>query len=67
MTIDTIPSFSRVEIATRTRQDLLLASAELRKLADELDSVAGQHDEAAAVILAHHKIRATSKKLRGQP
>lgn len=62
----TIPGFSRVEIRTRHKDDLLLAALELKQLAGELEFIAGQqHDNEAAVILAHHKIKASSKKLRG--
>lgn len=62
----TIPSFSRVEIRTRGKDDLLLAALELRDLAHDLEFIAGQrHDDEQAIILAHHKIRAVSQKLRG--
>lgn len=61
-----IPGFSRVEIRTRGRDDLLTAALHLKELAGELETIAGQnkHDE-TATILAHHKIRETSQKLRG--
>lgn len=64
--VTTVPSFARVEIRIRGPRDLLVAGEELRKLANELERVARslQPDE-TSVILAHHKIRATSKKLRG--
>ncbi|TIW78976.1 MAG: hypothetical protein E5V53_20820 [Mesorhizobium sp.] len=63
----TIPGFSRVEIRTRGKDDLLLAAIELRRLADELQIVAHRTpDEETATILAHHKIKATSQLLRGK-
>ncbi|MDX8537082.1 hypothetical protein RFM23_05520 [Mesorhizobium abyssinicae] len=62
----TIPGFSRVEIRTRGNHDLLVAAEELRLLAGELETIAGQkHSDETATILAHHKIKATSKILRG--
>lgn len=67
MTVAAIPSFARVEIRIRNVRDLLAAGEELRKLASELERIGRslQPDE-TSVILAHHKIRATSKILRGQ-
>lgn len=66
MTVLTVPSFSRVEIRIRDNADLLLAASELKTLAGELEGVAGQkHTDETATILAHHKIKAASKKLRG--
>lgn len=64
---DTIPSFSRVEIGMRVKDDLSLAAIELKALAGELEFIAGssQTDE-TAMILAHHKVRATSQKLRNR-
>ena len=63
----TIPGFSRVEIRTRGKSDLALEATELKQLAGELETLAGRNDqdEATATILAHHKIKATSQKLRG--
>lgn len=63
----TIPGFSRVEIRVRGKSDLILAACELRMLATQLDEIAAAKafDEPTAAILAHHKIKATSKKLRG--
>lgn len=62
----TIPSFSRVEIRTRGKDDLLVAASDLKTLADDLAFIAGQpHDDETATILAHHKIKAVSQKLRG--
>ncbi len=64
--IPTIPGFSRVEIKAKSKDDLLLAAIELKQLAGELEFIAGQrHENETALILAHHKIRATSQKLRG--
>ncbi|WP_421930024.1 hypothetical protein [Nitratireductor rhodophyticola] len=61
-----IPSFSRVEITTRGKTDLEIAASELRRLADELDFIAANPSvgEDEKLILAHHNIRRTSKKLR---
>jgi hypothetical protein len=61
-----IPSFARVEIRIAGTRDLLVAGEELRKLAGELERIARslQPDD-TSMILAHHKIRSTSKKLRG--
>ncbi len=62
----TIPGFSRVEIRTRTKDDLLIAALELKKLAGDLEFIAGQkHNNDEAMILAHHKIKAASQQLRG--
>lgn len=67
MTPQTIPGFSRVEIRTRHKDDLLIAALELKQLAGELEFIAGQqHDDETATILAHHKIKAVSQKLRGK-
>lgn len=61
-----LPTFARVEIRLASKDDLALAAAHLRTLAGELDFIAGSSDaEADALILAHHRIRATSKTLRG--
>lgn len=66
MTVSAIPSFARVEIRIKTVRDLMRAGEELRKLAGELERIGRslQPDE-TSVILAHHKIRATSQILRG--
>lgn len=66
MALATIPSFARVEIKLTGVRDILAAEEELRSLANELGKVGRslQSDE-SSVILAHHKIRASSKKLRG--
>lgn len=64
----TVPTFSRVEIRTNDKIDLITAAGELRALAGELDTLASQqHTDAEAVILAHHKIKATSQRLRNRP
>lgn len=66
MTPKTVPGFSRVEIRTRGKADLLTAAQELRDLAGDLEKIAGHdHDDATTTILAHHKIREVSQKLRG--
>lgn len=65
MSVSTIPGFSHVEIRIRGKDDLLAASGELKNLAGELAFLAGQkHSDETAVILAHHKIKAASRKLR---
>jgi len=65
-TIATIPTFARVEIRIKTKGDLTRAAYELKALSAELETLysQGQTDE-ATMILAHHKIRSTSKMLRG--
>jgi hypothetical protein len=61
----TVPSFARVEIRLTEKADLASAATELRSLAGELDTIAGQkRSDEEAVILAHHKIRSTSKRTR---
>lgn len=66
MAARTIPGFSRVEIRTRDKRDIANASAELRRLADELQRIGLQPiTNETATILAHHKIKETSQKLRG--
>jgi len=61
----TLPGFSRVEIRIRTKNNLLRAALELRDLACDLEYIAGQkHPDDEAMILAHHKIKASSQKLR---
>jgi len=66
MTVATIPGFSRVEIRTRGKQDLMRAADELKTLAGELERIASEQADETAVIVAHHAIRATSQKLRGK-
>lgn len=62
----TIPTFSRVEIRHRDKNDLILAALELKQLAGDLEFIAGQrHENEAAAVLAHHKIKTASQKLRG--
>lgn len=62
----TIPGFSRVEIRTRGNDDLLIAALQLKRLAGELEFIAGQkHNDETAIILAHHKIKQVSQTLRG--
>lgn len=64
----TLPGFSRVEISAAGKTDLIVAAAELRLLAGELEFIAGQPlGDETATILAHHKIKTTSKKLRRKP
>lgn len=67
MTVIPIPSFARLEISIASKNDLLVAAVEMKNLASELEFIAGTSDsEDDATILAHHRIRATSKKLRKQ-
>ncbi|OJF91184.1 hypothetical protein AX761_22720 [Rhizobium sp. 58] len=67
MSLATVPTFSRVEIRAAGKDGLLRASLELKKLAGELEFIAGQpHGDEEATILAHHKIKATSQKLRSE-
>lgn len=67
MSVNTIPGFSRVEIRTGGKVKIAVAAYELRQLADELERIAGLgHSDETATILAHHKITATSKLLRGR-
>lgn len=64
--MSTIPTFSRVEIRTRGKDDLLIAALHLKNLAGELEFIAGQkHNDETATILAHHKIKEVSQTLRG--
>ena len=64
----TIPTFSRVEIRTNDKIDLITAAGQLRALATDLYAIARQqHTDEEAVILAHHKIKATSQRLRSRP
>ena len=64
--ITTIPSFARVEIRIKSKANLRIIADELTMLAGDLSQIAeNPNADEAAVILAHHKIRATSKKLRG--
>lgn len=62
----TVPGFSRVEIRTRGRVDLINAAHMLKELAADLEAIATSHDDDAAVVLAHHRIRSTSQQLRGK-
>lgn len=57
-------TFSRVEIRTRDKADLMRAAEHLKHLADEIQTIAGRHDEETAIILANHSIRETSQMLR---
>jgi hypothetical protein len=66
MAVATIPGFSRVEIRTSGKQDLMRAADELKALAGELLRIASEQTDQTAVIVAHHAIRATSQKLRGK-
>lgn len=63
--MQTIPAFSRIEIRTGSRDDILLAAASLRTLAVGLEHIADHSGTEAAAILAHHAIKETSQKLRG--
>ncbi|OHV24957.1 hypothetical protein EOS93_25115 [Rhizobium sp. RMa-01] len=65
MTAPTIPGFSRVEIRTNGKPDLERAAEALKALAGELEKIAREQPDGTAVIVAHHAIKATSQKLRG--
>lgn len=59
-------AFSRVEIRVANKDDLLLAALELKQLAGELEFIAGQRQsEEEATVLARHKIKNASQRLRG--
>jgi len=63
--LNTIPGFFRIEMKAGSKRDLTYAAAEIKKLAGEIEFIAGQnHDDATALVLAYHKTRATSNKLR---
>lgn len=65
MTTATIPGIFRVEIKAEGPRDLLRATAELRKLADDIDMIAGQYnDDETVLVLSYHKVREASNKLR---
>lgn len=67
MNVTTIPTFSRIEIKHGDKKAMLIAAVELKALAGELEFIAGQkHDDETANVLAHHKIRAASTKLRNR-
>jgi len=59
-----IPAFARIEITLSGPSDLPGIAAELRRLADELDAVTTEATGPTAMLVAYHKIKATSKKLR---
>ncbi|MBY3038948.1 broad specificity phosphatase PhoE [Rhizobium ruizarguesonis] len=65
MMATTIPGFSRVEIRTKGKPDLERAAEALKALAGELEKIAREQPDETAVIVAHHAIKATSQKLRG--
>ncbi len=61
----TTPSFARLEIALGDKADILLAVAEMRRLATDLQHIVAQHhDQHTMRLLAHDAIRATSGKTR---
>lgn len=61
----TDPTFSRIEIRLNDKADLETARRELLDLAADLRIIikAGHEDE-VALVLARHKIKTTSQKLR---
>jgi len=61
----TVPTFSRVEIRHDNSDDVIEASQQLRRLADELQKIAASAPENMVRIAAHHAIRDTSILLRG--
>lgn len=59
-------TFSRIEMRVASKDDLLLAALELKQLAGDLEFIAGQRQsEEEAAVLARHKIKQTSQRLRG--
>jgi len=59
-----VPSFARIEITLSGRDGLPVIADELRRLATELEETGQANADPAAMIVAYHKIKATSKKLR---
>lgn len=60
-----LPSFARVEMSLQSKADLVAAAVNLRSLAGELDDIAGTAStETDALVLAHHRIKGVSQKLR---
>lgn len=65
MHVASLPSFARVEIRLDRRDRVASAAASLRILADELDRIASENaDDETAIVLAHHRIKTTSQRLR---
>lgn len=61
----TVPSFSRIEVRTDGKGDLLAASVALTSLARELQKIAASVDDQRLMRLAaHDAIRETSSRLR---
>jgi hypothetical protein len=62
---DVLPSFARIEIALQSPRDLTVAATDLRALAGQLDDIAGTASTPNdALVLAHHRIKGVSQKLR---
>lgn len=60
------PTFSRIEIRHGSPVDLMIAAAELTKLARRLRQIANEEQtEEVKNLIAHHAIRVVSSKLRG--
>ena len=59
------PTFSRIEITLRDKSDLERARKEILDLASHLRVISkSDHDDATALILARHKIKESSQRLR---
>lgn len=59
------PNFSRIEITLRDKADLERARKDLLELAADLRTITkSDHDDATALILARHRIKETSQRLR---
>lgn len=59
------PTFSRIEIKLNDKADLERARRELLDLAADLRTITkGGHGDDEAVILARHKIKTVSQRLR---
>lgn len=59
------PTFSRIEITLRDKADLERARKEILDLAATLRAITkSDHDDTTSLILARHKIKETSQRLR---
>lgn len=61
------PAFFRIEIAAKGKSDLRRAADDLRSLASEFYQIVAQgNDDETSLVMAHHKARIASRKLRKQ-
>lgn len=59
------PNFSRIEITLRDKADIERARKEILDLASHLRVIAkSDHEDVAALILARHRIKEASQRLR---